>query len=79
MNKTEMEGGRDGNENQDGISQSKRINCTFSPRRSQSFREPLGYAVRYEAPGVSEANRRSAFPFCHCSQLQGDMVSFKEK
>ena len=52
MTKMGVEGGRDRNESQDGVNQSKSINCTFSPPQSQSFWEPPGYALHYEAPGV---------------------------
>lgn len=80
MTKTGVVVGGDGNESQDGVNQSKSINCTFLPPHSQSFWEPPGYALRYEAPGVSEANRRSEFP---CSVIvlnyKGMYVSFTEK
>lgn len=51
-----------GNENQDEINQRKRINCVFSPPQSQFVWKPLEYSLFYEAPGVSEASKRSALP-----------------
>lgn len=61
--------GRAGNENQDGINQSKRVTCTFSPPGPDSSGSPWGMLrfMRHLACLRQVGGQRSGL--CHCSEL----------